>query len=320
MNSRLLQMPRAVSALAVALLTLVATAALALAQSGRPGQEAPAQTPRPGTLYGDGHEGRYLLGGTWYFVLDPADQGEANGLPANPSVEGWSTTRVPNAWNATDESDASQRGTIGWYRKDFVLPSKDAALGWKIRFESVNYRAKVWLNGELVGTHEGAFVPFEVPTRGLARTGVNRLVIRVDSRRGRGDVPRGGDRANGRPGGGWWNYGGLLREVYLRRFERVDIESVRVRHRIGASQKRAWLRFRINLDNPSARAARFRLRMRLGGVMHESRPITVGSGGRRTVSQQIVVDKPRLWAPGAPELYPRGSRPCAGTTGSRATA
>ena len=311
-------MPRAVSALAVALLTLVATAALSLAQTGKSGQDAPAQTPRAGALYGDGHEGRYLLGGTWYFVLDPTDQGEAAGLPGNPSPAGWSKTRVPHAWNATDESDASHRGTIAWYRKDFVLPSKDAALGWKIRFESVNYRAKVWLNGELVGTHEGAYVPWEVPTRGLARTGVNRLVVRVDSRRGRGDVPKGGDRANGRPGGGWWNYGGLLREVYLRRFERVDIESVRVRNRIGASQKRAWLKFRVNLDNPSARAARFRLRVRVGNTTRESRPITVGSGGRRTVSQQIVVDKPRLWAPGEPELYPtriqavRGNRQLAG--------
>src|SRR5688500_10073375 len=106
-NSRLWRMPRAVTALAVALLTLVATAALALAQTGKSGQEPPVQTPRPGALYGDGHEGRYLLGGKWYFVLDPADSGEAAGLHTNPSVEGWSQTRVPNAWNATDESDAS---------------------------------------------------------------------------------------------------------------------------------------------------------------------------------------------------------------------
>ena len=311
-------MPRAVTALAVALLTLVGTAALALAQTGNAGQDPPAQTPRPGTLYDDGHEGRHLLGGTWYFLLDPADQGEAAGLPANPSVEGWTTTRVPNAWNATDESDASQRGTVAWYRKDFVLPSRDAALGWKVRFESVNYRAKVWLNGELVGEHEGAYVPWEVPTRGLARRGVNRLVVRVDSRRGRGDVPKGGDRANGRPGGGWWYYGGLLREVYLRRFERVDVEAVRVRTQLGSSQKRAWLRFRVRLDNPGARAARFRLRLYVGDRMHESRPIRVGGGGTRSVSQQVVVENPRLWAPGAPQLYPvriqavRGNRTLAG--------
>jgi beta-glucuronidase len=297
-------MPRAVSALAVALLTLVGTAALALAQSGPQTPAPPAGKPKLGALYDDGQTGRYLLGGTWYFVLDPADQGEAVGLQANPALDGWTTTTVPSAWNATDESDDSQRGTVAWYRKDFVLPSASSALGWKIRFESVNYRAKVWLNGELIGEHEGAYVPWEVPTLGLARRGVNRLVVRVDNRRGRGDVPKGGDRANGRPGGGWWNYGGLLREVYLRRFEQVDVERVRVRTHLGSSQKRAWLRFRVTLDNPSPRDAGFRLRTTVGDTVQTSRPIRVGGGGTRSVLQEVVVDDPRLWAPLKPELYP----------------
>src|SRR6187402_728753 len=128
-------MPRAVTALAVALLALVGTAALALAQTGTDSR-APrsAQKPTRGALYEDGQTGRYLLGGTWLFVKDPADQGEAVGLPSSSSIEGWTPTTVPNAWNATDLSDDSQRGGVAWYRKDFVLPSRDRALGWKIRF------------------------------------------------------------------------------------------------------------------------------------------------------------------------------------------
>ena len=310
-------MPRAVTALAVALLTLVGTAALAIAQSG----SAPSQNgekPTRNVLYSDGHTGRFLLGGTWYFRLDPTDQGEAAGLPANPALDGWSPTRVPNAWNATDESDASQRGTVAWYRKDFVLPSRERALGWKLRFESVNYRAKVWLNGTLIGEHEGAYVPWELPANGVARTGVNRLVIRVDNRRTRADVPRGGDRANGRPGGGWWNYGGLLREVYLRRYEGVDVERVRVRTDVADSQERAWMRFRVGLANPGDRDTRFRLRMRVGPAEFLSRRINVRAGGRRTVRRTVVVPKPLLWFPGRPQLYPvridavRGKRVLAG--------
>ena len=34
------------------------------------------------------------------------------------------------------------------------------------------------------------------------------------------------DQANGRPGGGWWNYGGLTRSVYLRKVDRVDIAKI----------------------------------------------------------------------------------------------
>ena len=51
-------------------------------------------------------------------------------------------------------------GSIGWYRKDFELPSKSAALDWAMRFESVNYRSDVWLNGRKLGSHRGAYLPF----------------------------------------------------------------------------------------------------------------------------------------------------------------
>jgi beta-glucuronidase len=310
-------MPRAVTALAAALVTLAGTTALALAQGEKP-PPPEGEKPKRGSLYEDGHLGRYLLDGRWYFRLDPGDLGEVGGFPSNPALDGWSATTVPNAWNARDQSDDSQRGTIGWYRKDFVLPSAARSVGWKIRFESVNYRAKVWLNGRLVGEHEGAYVPFEVPTTGLVRKGVNRLVIRVDSRRGRGDVPRGGDRANGRPGGGWWNYGGLLREVYLRRFEGVDVESVRVRTDIGRSQRRAWLNFRVGLDNPTARDVPLRLRVSAAGVTRETKRFRVRRGGERTRFFRIEVRNPQLWAPLRPALYPvrvealRGKRRLAG--------
>jgi beta-glucuronidase len=296
-------MPRAVTALAAALLTLAGVAALALAQGGGGAQKA--DTPKRGALSRDGHMNRYLLDGTWHMRFDPTDQGEAQGLPTNPSLDGWSQTTVPNAWNAGDHSDASQRGTIAWYRKDFVLPSRDGALGWKLRFESVNYRAKVWLNGVLLGEHEFGYVPFELPTTGLVRQGVNRLVVRVDNRRAGTDIPRGYERPNGRPGGGWWNYGGILREVYLRSFEGVDVESVRVRTELSDSQRRAWLRFRVGLENSGDEAARFRLFTTVGDVQHlPLEQITVGAGDTKFISYTIPVDDPRVWQPGAPELYP----------------
>jgi beta-glucuronidase len=309
-------MPRAVTALAVALLTLAGVAALALAQGGPAPPEA--DVPTRGALYEDGHAGRYMLDGTWYFRLDPDDQGELQGLPTNPALDGWSPTRVPNAWNARDHSDASHRGTVAWYRKDFVLPSRSAALGWKLRFESVNYRAKVWLNGVLLGEHEFGYVPFELPTTGLARRGVNRLVVRVDNRRTRADIPRAYERSNGRPGGGWWNYGGILREVYLRRFEGVDVESVRTETELGGTQERARVRLRARLENPGARDTRLRIRWRFGERERLSSRIRVRAGGSRIVRRTFEVTKPRLWYPGAPELYPvavdavRGERRLAG--------
>lgn len=306
-NSRLSRVHRAVISIVAALLALAGTAAIALAQGGAepppPAGELPADTPKRKALYKDGHVGRFLLAGRWYYRADPGDQGAAQGLAADPSLAGWSETRIPNAWNATDLSDASQRGTVGWYRKDFRLPSRAAALAWKVRFESVNYRAKVWLNGVELGEHEFAYVPFELLLRGLDRRGVNRLVVRVDNRRDQEDIPRGYERANGRPGGGWWNYGGILREVYLRRVDGADIEAVHVRPRLAPNHRSARLDFRVTLHNPHRRRVRVGLETRLEGTPHRIRPRRIAPGARRTLSYRLKVERPRLWRVLRPSLY-----------------
>ena len=66
---------------------------------------------------------------------------------------------VPNVWNLGDPSNESMSGGIGWYRKDFELPNADAALAWAFRFESVDYRAKVWLNGKPIGENTAPTCP-----------------------------------------------------------------------------------------------------------------------------------------------------------------
>ena len=78
----------------------------------------------------------------------------------------------------------------------------------------------MWLNGHEVGSHVGAYLPFEFDLSHL-RPGVNRLIVRVDNRRTAADLPPG-------PGGQWWNYGGILREVYLRAVQSADLEQVQI--------------------------------------------------------------------------------------------
>ena len=41
-----------------------------------------------------------------------------------------------------------------------------SALEWAVRFESVNYRSRVWLNGKPVGDNTGAYIPFEFRLNG----------------------------------------------------------------------------------------------------------------------------------------------------------
>ena len=122
---------------------------------------------------------------------------------------------MPSSWNAQDLTE--NRATVGWYRKEFTLPEapKDVQRFWKVRFEGVNYRSTVWLNGRRLGSFVGYF-PFELDLTGLRR-GRNTLVVKVSTLRGRTDLTHWRPAPfNGFGVGGWWNSGGILREVYVR--------------------------------------------------------------------------------------------------------
>lgn len=257
-----------------------------------PAAAARADTPKPGALYETGPTGRYLLAGTWQF------RSGAKGP--------WKPVTVPNAWNATDTSMRSFVGGVGWYRKDFTLPSSSRGLAWIVRFESVSYRARVSLNGHVIGTHQGAYLPFEMvlPPTLLHRHGPNRLLVRVDDRLRVTDFPPGRAGADGDPTGGWWNYGGLLREVYLRKVDRLDLEDVQVLPELACRSCAATVRFRLRVRNLSAHPQRATVAATYG-----TRHLTLGSatldpGEARTLQRSLVIRHPSLWEPGHPHLYP----------------
>lgn len=265
----------------------------------------PADTPQDRQLYEQGPSGRYLMGGTWLFRFDQGNRGLAQGFMRTTSTAGWVKRRVPYSWNATDPSNESFLGGVGWYRKDFRLPSGARDLAWIVRFESVNYRSRVWLNGRPLGSNRGAYLPFELrlPSGLLKRGGVNRLVVRVDNRRFPTDFPPSNLTAKGVPTGGWWNYGGLLREVYLRRVDRLDITKTLVRPELPCARCDASIRIRTTVRNVSDRAQRVRIRARVAG-----KAVTVGFGtlGPKRIAvfaTKVGVRRPRLWSPASPALY-----------------
>jgi beta-glucuronidase len=264
---------------------------------------ASAYVPPAKALYHDGPSGRYLLGGDWLFRDDAADTGVRDGLPTQSSTVGWRPVAVPNAFNAGTTSAADMAGHPAWYRKDFKLPSSSAGLSWIVRFESVNYSARVWLNGHPVGTHQGAYLAFEMPLSRLSRHGVNRLVVRVDNRRNPDDLPAGGAFSSGMPQGGWWNYGGLLREVYLRRVDRVDITPVVVRPRLRCRSCAATIEESATVRNYSRRTEHVSLGGRYGPYRVRFPDTVLRVGARRTLSATVRIPHPRLWSPPHPNLY-----------------
>ena len=80
------------------------------------------------TLYKDGPSGRYLIDGQWLFRARHGQPGPQPGFAKQTVDRGLDRrSRVPNAWNAEDDSTRSFAGTVGWYRKDFQLPTRGAS-------------------------------------------------------------------------------------------------------------------------------------------------------------------------------------------------
>jgi beta-glucuronidase len=257
-----------------------------------------------GTIYKDGPDNRYLLGGDWLFRLDN-NQGTAQRFQRQTSTEGWVKTSAPNAWNATDNSVASMMGTVGWYRKDFRLPDRRARMDWLVRFESVNYRAQVWLNGRPIGRNTGAYLPWDLrlPSSALKRAGTNRLVVRVDNRRLKTDFPPSGLTGSGDPAGGWWNYGGLLREVYLQRVDRIDITSLLVRPELPCATCAASVLARVVVRNYGDSTTSVRIRGSFGGRSLNLGTKRVSAHDFKSFQARLRVPRPRLWSPASPYLY-----------------
>ena len=290
-------------------LTLIAVLALALLAGPASAQSPQANAAQADgllnkTLYRTGASGRFLMAGTWYFRADATGNGPVSDN-ASPSTAGWNPVSVPNAWNAKDYSDASFAGGVGWYKKLFHLPSAKSALSWVVRFESVNYRSKVYLNGRLIGKNTGAYLPFEIrlPASLLKRGGANVLAIRVDDRRFPTDFPPSGLSSIGAPTGGWWNYGGLLREVYLRQIDNIDFNTVAVLPDLPCGTCDASVTYKTTIRNFGDKSQKVRVTARLGARKVDLGSAAVGPKKFATFTKRIAVKSPRLWSPDSPYLY-----------------
>jgi beta-glucuronidase len=132
---------------------------------------------------------------------------------------------------------------------------------------------------------------------------VNRLVVRVDGRRGLLDVPSLAVRRNGRFVGGWWNYTGILREVYLRPVETFDFENVLVRPDLPCRSCAATIRIEATIRNVSDSQAVATVTGRVDGRDLELPGAVIGAGASRRFGMAVRLRQPRLWSPAEPNLY-----------------
>jgi beta-glucuronidase len=249
-----------------------------------PTATASAYTPTEHALYTDGPSGRYLL-----------DQGWSTSRTPNGRFR---PVSIPNAFNARDFSPAGERSHIQWYRERFTLPSDAGAAAWRIRFESVNTSATAWLNGTKIGSHTGAHLAFELPATSI-RSGSNTLLVRVQGHASRNDIPPAGRER------GWWNFGGILREVYLRKVGQLDLGNPQV---IATPGDPAQVSFSADVRNASASTAPADVALTVTGPDNFAVSLPVvgadaAPGGLERVSGSFEIPNAQLWSPETPNLY-----------------
>ncbi|MFP1132764.1 glycoside hydrolase family 2 protein [Asticcacaulis sp. W401b] len=112
---------------------------------------------------------------------------------------------LPGAWNAAEPELRYYDGLI-WFQRKFTPKVFDGKRAF-LRFEAVNYKAYVYLNGKEIGRHEGGFTPFVIEVTHALRAGENRLSVGVDSTHDAQSIPTAITD--------WDLYGGITRPVKL---------------------------------------------------------------------------------------------------------
>ncbi len=129
------------------------------------------------------------LDGEWKLNWAEKSEGEKLGYHS-PSLEdsSWHSVIVPGSvhtqmllppkYFARDAEWISSKEW--WYRRSFIVPAEARGKRLRLRFEATDYYADIYLNGSLLGRHEGYIDPHEIEIGGrLNRGAANQLAVRV---------------------------------------------------------------------------------------------------------------------------------------------
>ena len=265
-----------------------------------------APDPAPGSIVLAPHGGapriyagpgdREQLDGLWRFKKDPDNLGFDKGYQAG-QYGGGELVRVPFVPDATkingEKGVRAFRGSIGWYRTHLDVPVDGM---YAIRFESVNHRARVYVDGKLEGDHKGEYLPFEVRVPLTAGTR-HSLVVRADWRGPAAMKADGWHRL-------WFNFGGINRGVSIRRIGSSEITYPELNTRLvdGAAVVDLKIHLRNNVD-PRALGAQGTLSRGDRRVAFEFPVEPIAKFGTEVLQTQVRIDNPDLWSPTAPNLW-----------------
>jgi hypothetical protein len=245
---------------------------------------------------------RISLDGSWEFLPDPDQSLQLNTLKDAGTPR---SIRVPGPWQAQFE-DLHDYSGVAWYRREFEIPqihdfqtNSDAV--YILHFGAVDYFASVWLNGQLVGEHEGGYLPFELELNDALRlAGSNELVLRVVDPGDHenilphitfGEIPHGKQSWYGPVGGIW-------QSVYLEARHHTYITRLHITPDVENAQAHVALEFNRLTTHPLP--LRLTLTDPRGAVTIHKFNL---DAGEYSFGTHLSVPDPLLWDTRSPHLY-----------------
>ena len=215
-----------------------------------------------------------------------------------------------------------------WYRKHFHAGPKIPGTVTRLVFDGADYFAAVWLNGELLGKHEGTYVPFSFDVTDKLRYGSDNLLavqlMHPWEPKGRGLLEyMNGDFTMAYPGSAVvlkkqpfyidmdWDalpaqgnaaYDmGIWRSVHLQTSSPVTIEDLNVRTESIDASGTATLHIGVTLQNAGTEAVTKTVALRIkpdnfADAVRELPPLTMTAvPGKTTAEMQITIPDAKLW-------------------------
>ena len=145
--------------------------------------------------------------------LDPGWRFIRQDVPGaqNPGFDdsSWSVVNLPHTWNNLDGQDGGNnyyRG-IGWYRLHYTVSNSYAGRRLFLKFEGAFLVTDVYVNGSLLGEHQGGFAAFAYDATPLLNVGADNVIaVKVNNASNTNIPPLSAD---------FTFFGGLYRDVHL---------------------------------------------------------------------------------------------------------
>lgn len=177
-----------------------------------------------------------------------------------------------------------------WYRRKFEPIKSWKGRRIRLNFGAVDWFAKVYVNGKLVGEHLGGYDPFSFDITNALKEEGNELTVRVWDPTTDGDQPYG--KQSFRPEGIWYTaVTGIWQTVWIEPVNESSIASVVSTTKINGD-------IAVNTDiRGSKPGMTVSVEARLKGIRVARGMATVGS------PVKLKIENPKLWSPDSPTLY-----------------